>query len=454
MASRGDTSENYRAKFAGLVALAVVPLGVASALLFVRHRAIRDTESARSWVETPYTIERCQFVGGTSSESRRTLEIVYRYEVDGATYRGDRLDLLIGSMGDDNVLEERVHASFPPGASAVCYVNPRDPSQAVFDRDHAAKAARNLWLLAFPFLCIGVGFCYLLLSTFMRVTARDDAHAPLQTSPPRHIGLLRSAAVLAGPASAQVAWLFVVSFLFVFVMLDGPASYARLFTQVRQTQTTGQITDARVIDQHELSVPVYQYTFTYSVGDQAYTGQSFTRGQRFREGESVSITYDPANPATASIAGARPSSFTWWHSLIPLGVLLLLALGLGGMYVNSVRALRLCRHGHVARAHRGAGSGQTDPDLATMVSDFYSEANGHRYPARWYSPGKHGRPRRRLAGEPVLDVLYDPLAPHRNVVIEDALDEVLRGRLSTASCLTHCAPLILALAAIVLMFRG
>lgn len=464
MAARDNTSENHLAKFFGLVALTVAPLGVSGALLFIRHNAVRDTESARSWVETPCVIEKCEFGRGTSGDSRRTLDIVYRYEIEGMTYRGDRLDLLSGSMGDDDVMEDRVHATYPPGTNAVCYVNWSDPTQSVFDRDHAAQAAHRLWLLAFPFACAGLGFCYLLLTAW---TEPRRGTPPLESGnlpalpdpgpPPRKVPLLGGAVVLAGPASAQLAWLFVVAFLFVFVILDGPASYARLFTGRNQAQVTGRIIDARVRDQRELNVSLYQYTFTYPVGDQAYTGQSFTRGKRFAEGADVTVTYDPTAPAKGSIAGTRPSSFTWWHSLIPLGVLFLLALGLGGMYYHSARAVWLYRYGQVARAHCMKSSSSMDPnhDMATLLSDLYFEIDGRRYKARRYSPDKKGRTQGSADSEPPdVYVLYNPRFPKRNVIIDDNLQELTRRRRSVANCLAHCAPPVLAIAAIAFMFLG
>jgi hypothetical protein len=334
----------------------------------------------------------------------------------------------------------------------------------VFDRDHAASATRRLWLLAFPFVCTGLGFWYLLLSAWVEVVSVRPARSKSTDGsndlgpPPRRIPLAGGAVVLAGPANNRVAWLFVVGFTFIFVMLDGPASYARLFRKPDQTQVTGRISEARAIPQHDLLVEVYQYTFTYTVDGQTYTGLSYTRGRRYKENDEVPVVYDPAAPFKSSIVGARTSSFTIWHSLIPLGVLVLLGWGLCGMYIHSARSLWLYRHGHVAHgcvAQLGIDSPQPH-DFDTLLSDYYFEVDGRPYQARRFTPDKkarrtHGSRSRR---SDACLVLYNPCRPRNNVLVEGELEGLAQARYSALSSVTRCAPPVLAIAAIVLMFLG
>ena len=85
------------AKLIGFIVLAAASLTVAGCLLTTRYLTLRDTQAAQSWVATPCVMEKCEFV--SAGEGGRQLDIRYRYEFDGKEYRGDRLDLLIGTNG-------------------------------------------------------------------------------------------------------------------------------------------------------------------------------------------------------------------------------------------------------------------------------------------------------------------------------------------------------------------
>lgn len=503
---------SHLGQFAGLLILAIAPLAVAAGLLVVRHLALRDLARAESWVATPCAIEKCEFVTGDSDDARRTLELAYRYEFAGSEYRGERLDLLIGSFDDDDTWEETIFESFPPGATATCYVDPSDPTNSVFDRDNAAKAPRRLVLLAFPFLFVGCMFTFIVLRAFIQVrkargresptpphpdatatgrqkaAARDAARQAPQESaargieapgpPPRRVSWPAAATVLAGPVGSQVAWPFLVGFLYVFIILDGPASYARLFKpRADKATATGRITDARELPQAELHVPVWQFTFEFQVGDMDHSGLSFTRGQRYKEGDAVAVAFNPAAPADASIAGTRSSSLTWWHSLIPLGVVALLGLGLLGMIRHHLRVLWLLRYGQVtsaARQRAPAGEPPKASEYASMLSDYRFGVDGRSYRAKTYAPtaGKRhanapggaatrhdaapdrggGAPRHGPAPGPVT-VLYYPRKPAHNVILDRELMELAYGQHSRGARLVDCAAAPLCIFAIVVLWR-
>ena len=94
------------------------------------------------------------------------------------------------------------------------------------NREHASGATGRLWMLAFPFVCTGIGFSLLLICVVVealfiqRVEGATGVPSRVtgQRDPPRSI-----------PWHTQVAWLFVVAFVFVFLLLDGPACWGRLF---------------------------------------------------------------------------------------------------------------------------------------------------------------------------------------------------------------------------------
>lgn len=449
----------------GVIALACLAVGVG--MLTVRHYSLRDLAAVKSWRATPCVIETCEFV--RDDENERTLQFTYRYAVGGRSYTGDRLDAIIGRMGDDDEFEERIHEAYPVGASAICYVDPADPSRSIFDREHGADSPRRMWLLAFPFTCIGLGFGLALVLTFIderfKFRKKRDEAPPamdiLNQRPPRRISILTRASVLAGRSASQVPWMFFVGFSFVFVILDGPASYARLF-QWRQDAATviGRVTEVRELDQRELSIPVYAFSFTYDVNGQSYSGKSYMRGEQYDAGEEVIVTIDPASPADGVIEGARSSSFTWWHSAIPLGVLLLLALGLAGMYWHNYQILRLLRHGELARASlkpRESDKSDDLPPTALGLSNYAFELDGRTYRVRRITNGgtkQRGQKRDDATSDEEVDVLYRRDKPKRNILVDAALREFVGAGRSVADRLVDCLVAPLAILLIVVLIRG
>jgi hypothetical protein len=450
---------------AALLAFALVPLGVGCGLLYLRHAALRDTEAAKSWVKTPCEIETCEWTS-SGGDGGPSLDLVYRYEVEGKEYRNDRIDLLIGSMGDDDIMEKRIYESFPKGARAVCYVDPNDPQNSVFDRDHASGATSRLWMLAFPFVCTGIGFTLMLLRVTVEAVFMNRVEETTgvpntvtgQRDPPRSIPWHTQFAVLSGPRGSQVAWLFVVACTFVFILLDGPACWARLFDVIpADVRVEGKITDVNELDSREFQITVYQNFFEYEVDERKYTGDSYTRGRRFNVDETVEIECDSDDPANGTISGARPSEFSWWHSAVPLGVLVLLVFGLACMYKQNIRALWLMRTGLLARARRLQGhtaSEQIEEQYATQASPFYFEHEQGYVQAKWYSP-PNSRNRKWFRANKTIRVLYSPKKPKNNVILDEDLVRVTAGTRTALDNLSssYAAPMGI-LAIVVLLYNA
>ncbi|HNO76688.1 MAG TPA: DUF3592 domain-containing protein [Phycisphaerae bacterium] len=450
---------------AAILAFTLIPLGIGGGLLYLRHAAVRDTEAAKSWIETPCTIKTCEWGTQGSGDDRAYLNLVYVYEFAGKTYENDRIDLLIGSMGDDDIMERAIYEAHPAGTTASCFVDPNDPQNSVFDREHAAKATNRLWLLAFPFVCVGVGFALMLLriavvAIFGGGTV-DDSDGPNlilgQNEPPRSIPWHTQVAVLAGASGMQVAWLFVVAFFLIFIILDGPACWARLFDVIPpDVKVLGKITHVDALNSHEFGITIYQNFFEYEVDGQKYTGDSFTRGKRYSQGDTVEINCDSDAPSNGSIGGARPSEFSWWHSSIPLGVLALLFFGLACMYRQNIRVLWLMRIGKLATARRlqsRTASEQIDEPHATQSSQFYFEHDQGYVQARWYSAPNQKKSKWQRANETV-QVVYHPNNPKNNVIFDDELKSVTAANRSAAENLMHsyAAPMAI-LAIIVLLYH-
>ena len=94
-----------------------------------RYYTLSGIEAARDWAPTPGVVERARFLH--DDEGDRYLDLVYRYEFQGKTYRSDRLDLMPGRMGDDILWEEQLLARSPVGARITCYADAANPGMAL-----------------------------------------------------------------------------------------------------------------------------------------------------------------------------------------------------------------------------------------------------------------------------------------------------------------------------------
>ena len=103
-------------------------------------RPVGSIIAARTWVPTP-----CTIIASAVKEHRRSggdrtysLEITYSYLFKGKPHQSDLYDFFSGSsssLGWRNAVVD----SLPPGRVTTCYVNPREPSQAVINRDLHAR---------------------------------------------------------------------------------------------------------------------------------------------------------------------------------------------------------------------------------------------------------------------------------------------------------------------------
>ena len=78
--------------------------------------------------------------------------VEYEYSVDGETYRGDRISVHATAGGKE--LGERFHAAELSAEPIEVFVNPEDPSEAIYDREQ-----RWGWLAVklLAFLILGLG---------------------------------------------------------------------------------------------------------------------------------------------------------------------------------------------------------------------------------------------------------------------------------------------------------
>jgi len=138
--------------FVGLFFSVFLAMGGAFFYFTVLQPFFQST-AARHWVETPCRVLSSEVKyhsgskGGTYSE-----EIAYAYQVDGREYHSDRYQFLRFSSSGRQA-KANVVAKYPRGRQAVCYVNPKSPSEAVLDRGFAPVG----WFAFFPLVFVGIG---------------------------------------------------------------------------------------------------------------------------------------------------------------------------------------------------------------------------------------------------------------------------------------------------------
>ncbi|AHF94861.1 hypothetical protein OPIT5_28585 [Opitutaceae bacterium TAV5] len=136
-----DAPDNVRQPFAtrlgifGIVVVFGFCFFSAGAFVFIREAAIplHKAWSAHRWIETPCIIVASSVQRSDSGDGSRVY-IVYEYTCAGRTRRGTRYHFSDSfSSGIEN--HRKIVNAHPVGQTAVCFVNPENPDEAVFNRD-------------------------------------------------------------------------------------------------------------------------------------------------------------------------------------------------------------------------------------------------------------------------------------------------------------------------------
>ena len=136
--------------FGGVFLVAGVAL---THVLFVRP--VLGVLAARSWLEVPCTIVASEVAEHDSDDGTTySIEITYRYTVADREYLSNRYRFMSGSSSGYRA-KARFVERHPPGSPATCFVNPADPTDAVFDR----RWSGMMWLGLIPvaFALVGGG---------------------------------------------------------------------------------------------------------------------------------------------------------------------------------------------------------------------------------------------------------------------------------------------------------
>jgi hypothetical protein len=135
--------------------------GIVAAALTLR--GLERAQDVKGWRQAPATIQTCELARHRGSKGGCTYEVkaTYRYEVDGVSHTGDRVWL---GSGSDNIgdFHQRAYAELQRGRDGVeptvCWVNPRDPADAVLIRKPRLELLffYQLFVLAFGGAGLGV----------------------------------------------------------------------------------------------------------------------------------------------------------------------------------------------------------------------------------------------------------------------------------------------------------
>jgi len=123
------------------------------ATYFVLVQPLMGILSARNWPAVTCNIISSDVQRHRGSKSTTySVDILYSYEFNGREFRSNRYGFMTGSSSGYKGKSE-IAARYRPGSQSVCYVNPRDPGEAVLERGFTA----GLWLGLIPLVFVLVG---------------------------------------------------------------------------------------------------------------------------------------------------------------------------------------------------------------------------------------------------------------------------------------------------------
>lgn len=154
-ASKRDRSGK---RVAGCVCFFFMLFGLGFSLIFLWPMV--EIFQARNWRETPCTILTSEVAShrGSKGGSTYSVAVTYEYFVEDQRYTSDRYKFMGGSSSGRSGKEEVVQR-LPPGTTTVCYVNRRNPSEAVIERGFTADLLFGL--IPLVFVLIGAGGLFL-----------------------------------------------------------------------------------------------------------------------------------------------------------------------------------------------------------------------------------------------------------------------------------------------------
>jgi hypothetical protein len=217
LAAKARVSAKGRYALAGFLGVfGVVGLGT---LYSLGLQPLIETLDARTWVATPCRVLRAEVQSHDSDDGTTySVYVLYEYEVDGKTYKSDTYTFVEGSSsGYDG--KAKVVEQYRSAANPICYVNPKNPDEAVLKRGF--HAGLLVALIPLTFMLIGFGGAYAAIRRPRRPGEADTA--VLRLADGRPVALKPTCSPLAKLAGVMLIALFWDGLLSVFVreMISG-----------------------------------------------------------------------------------------------------------------------------------------------------------------------------------------------------------------------------------------
>jgi hypothetical protein len=135
---------------------------------------------ARSWNSVPCEIlESGVRVHSGDDGATYSIDVLFRYELEGREYLSNRYHFLSGSTGGYES-KAQVVEKIPPGTHTVCYVDPETPHEAVLQRGFSGEFF--FAVIPFIFILVGAGGVYIVRTGARE--ARRAAAGPSWIAPP------------------------------------------------------------------------------------------------------------------------------------------------------------------------------------------------------------------------------------------------------------------------------
>lgn len=295
----------------------MIPTSIAGLIVY----KMGEVRRASRWPSTPGRIvaSKTRKVHTTQSGGAPSVgnvpDITYLYTVDGVEHRGKRIS--IGAIKADSPEVEAALERYQVGRTGPVFYNPAKPDEAVLERDPPASPG-VMYAIAGGLVLVGL----VVVFGFTRASDVIDwlqPHFPPGAVVPAFLfflagGLVASVSVIANLASTRAAarWPTVPG-----TVLSSRAESRSVLTQGGGSRTM------------TVWSPLVEYS--YRVGERDYHGARVAFGpevagarelaeqtvQRYPEGATVSVHYDPSNPSHATLETAL--AFRWVALLFPLG---------------------------------------------------------------------------------------------------------------------------------------
>ncbi len=237
---------------------------------------------------------------------------------------------------------------------------------------------------------------------------------------PRPIGLFTRAVILFGGAIQQFGWIF-LAFGSIFAWIFLPMSEVRYWLQPTKNwaETEGLIETREATNASVNRQPVYRYAHSFEHQGQRYLGSSFSAGAQYNPGDVVRVRFHPTRPARASyVVGAKRAPFSGWVVFVLIFPLVGLAIVSASLPAN-FRSLHLLMHGMPAR---GQLIEKADTHSSITINNvkypIYRYAFAFEVAGRTYQAACHTHEGARLEDEPQEIILYAPMNPAINAVMD------------------------------------